>query len=185
MIALPWFILLAFIFKGIIVLIIADIWLIRKIKALKQKIFLLKTNTYSLKESNRSIIITLATGLFVSSIFTTILKAPFKGFLPYGGNDGVSTGLFILISLFLLTVYLFKREKDLNNILKYEEKIAQVNEEEIDDYKRQFSNHHHWAKNWMIGMLKGFGLFIILIIISLILVTVSFKLYFFIMDTFL
>ena len=177
MIALPWFILLAFIFKGIIVLIIADIWLIRKIKVLKQKIFLLKTNTYSLKESNRSIIITLATGLFVSSIFTTILKAPFKGFLPYGGNDGVSTGLFILISLFLLTVYLFKREKDLNNILKYEE--------EIDDYKRQFSNKHHWAKNWMTGMLKGFGLFIILIIISLILVTVSFKLYFFIMDTFL
>ena len=181
MIALPWFILLAFIFKGSIVLIIANIWLIRKIKVLKQKIFLLKTNTYSLKENNRSIIITLATGLFVSSIFTPIftpiLKAPFKGFLPYGGNDGVSTGLFILISLFLLTVYLFKREKDLNNILKYEE--------EIDDYKRQFSNHHHWAKNWMIGMLKGFGLFIILIIISLILVTVSFKLYFFIMDTFL
>ena len=97
--------------------------------------------------------------------------------MPYGGNDGVSTGLFILISLFLLTVYLFKREKDLNNILKYKE--------EIDDCKRQFSNKHHWAKNWMTGMLKGFGLFIILIIISLILVTVSFKLYFFIMDTFL
>ena len=184
MIALPWLILLKFIFSGILVLSIVDIWLIIRIRVLNKKVSLLNTNTDSLKEGNRSIIIKLILGLFLSSILTSIIKEPFKGFLPYGGNDGVSTGLFILISLFLLTVYLFKREKDLNNILKYGEETVNLKEEEINEYKRK-SNNSHWSISWLKSIFRVFGIIIILTSILILLLTMGFKLYFFIMDNFL
>ena len=142
MIALPWLILLKFIFSGIFVLAIVDIWLIIRIRLLNKKTAQLNIN--SLKENNRSLIIKLVLTLLLSSILTPIIKEPFEGFLPYGGNDGVSTGLFVLISLFLLTVYLFRKKTELNKALKYDEETAKLKEKHFTLfvlYKQKWANN--------------------------------------------
>ena len=55
------------------------------------------------------------------------------GIYKVWSNEG-GFWIFILITLFFLTVYLFRRKTELNNYLKYWEETVNLKEEEINEY---------------------------------------------------